>query len=283
MEARESSGKTQAHYSETFPLPFPFWTGPPAPEALPALASILAPFFQNQSYYRTLQVSLPDAAARWEVFEMEKVPAAGEPLEKFLNWRFNPHSASAEPLVFTSQVLGGEKNKKLLLGVALPHAWLQLVRQAFEVAGGRMGVMDLASRFRFNWFHETFLPKGSGALVSLERDYWTLLIWDDQTRPRFQRSKWWGEPLPESRGLALDEVVLETERTIRSYVHSGPDRSVENLFLLAPETWRDRALQAFHPPTEGRVLGLSLEPLLEAGASSHPGLSPSLAATAVRQ
>ncbi len=283
VETLESPDKIQIRYSESFPLPVSFWVGTPQLEALPVLTSVLIPFFQNNENYRTVQVSLPDAAAQWEVFELGKVPAAGNFLDKFLDWRFNPNGSQADPLAFTSQFLGEEEGKKLLLGVALNQAWLELVRKAFEAAGGRVSVLDVASRFRFNLFHATFLPKGPGALVSLERDYWTLLIWDRQTRPRFHRSKWWREQVQGPKDIPLDEMVLEVERTIRSYVHSGPERSVESLFLLAPESWQDQALKAFQQPTEGRITGLSLEPFFKIHGPSNHSFSPSLAATAVRQ
>ncbi len=283
METLESPDKIQIRYSEIFPLPVPLWVGVPPPDVLPSLVSVLTPLFQKNENYRILQVSLPDPAARLEVFELEKIPAAGTPLEKFLHWRLCPDGSDKASLVFASQFLGEEKGKKLLLGESLDRAWLQLVSKAFEEAKGRISVMDMSSWFRFNLFHETFRSKGPGALVSLERDYWTLLIWDGQARPRFQRSKWWRGPISEPADLPLGEVVLEAERTIRSYVHSGPDRLVESLFLLVPEAWRNGAIRAFQQPTEGRITGLSLEAVLKIQDSSNPNFSPSLAATAVRR
>ncbi len=283
METLELADKVQVRYLETFPLPVPFWVGSPPPEALSALVSVLTPLFQENENYRTLQVSLPDPVAHWEVFELEKIPVNGTPLEKFLNWRLKSDTLDKASLVLASQYLGEEKGKKLLLGVALDRAWLQLVSKAFEEAKARVSVLDLASRFRFNLLRDNLPPKVPGALVSLESDYWTLLIWDAQGRPRFQRSKWWRVQIREPKNLPLSEMVLETERTIRSYVHSGPDRSVESLLLVAPEEWKERAVQVFQKPTEGRITGLSFNKLFKVEGSFEPGISPSLLATAVRR
>ncbi len=283
MESLATGGKTRILNFETHSLDTPLWSGKPRTESLATLVAVLAPFFQEQKSYRTLQVSLPDAAARWEVFELEKIPAAGPSLDQFLRWRFGLNGSKEVPLVFARQYLGEEKAQKLLLGVALEKPWLEWLQRAFEQAGARVSILDMASRFRFNLFHDTFISQGPGALVSLEKDYWTLLIWDGEARPRFQRSKWWRAPVRDTGDLPLEELALEVERTVRSYVHAGPGRSVETLSLLAPGAWRGPALEAFQKPTEGRTAGLALGSLFEWGDPIPSLLSPTLAATAVRQ
>ncbi len=283
MESLAMGGKTRVLSFEAHSLAEPLWSGKPRTESLAALVAVLAPFFKERKGYRTLQVSLPDAAAHWEVFELEKIPAAGPSLDQFLRWRFSPHGLEKAPLVFARQGLGEEKGKKLLLGVALEKNWLEWLQRTLEEAGARVSFLDMASRFRFNLFHETFLSQGPGGLVSLEKDYWTLLVWDGQARPRFQRSKWWRTPVEGPEDLPLEELALEVERTVRSYVHAGPDRSVETLSLLAPEAWMGPALEAFQKPTEGRVAGLAWEDPFEWGGPVPALLSPTLSATAVRQ
>lgn len=284
VETLETKGKIRVSSPGTFSIPVPLFTGTPSPEAVPALVSVLTPLLNNgKGAYRTLQVSLPDPAARWEVFELERIPAAGSPTEEFLDWRFKADVPGAASLIFASQSLGEEKGKKLLLGVALDRAWFTVVRRALEEAGGRACVLDTAFRFRFNLFYETFRSRGPGALVSLERDYWALSAWDGQTRPRYLRAKWWKRPYSNPADLPLEETVQETERTIRSYVHSGPDRSVENLFVAAPPAWLDEALRAFRDRTGGLAEGLPLTDLFRWEQQADRELTPSAAATAVRR
>lgn len=283
LESQVAEGKNRIRCFQTHNFPTPLWEGAPRPEAAQSLVSFLAPLLAEKDVYRTLQISLPDAAARWEVFELDRIPPAGPPLERFLHWRFNSQDPEKSSFVFATQFLGAEKGKKLLLGTALEKTWLEWLQEALDRAGARVSFLDTAFRFRFNLFQETFLSQGPGALVSLEGDYWTLLIWDRQARPRFQRSKWWRNRIEDPKELPLEELTLEVERTIRSFVHSGADRSVDHLNVLAPEAWMDRVLEAFRKPTQGRVTGLDLDEYLCFEEPSSPLLPPSLAATAVRQ
>ncbi|GEM_PF-2455956 len=281
VETVESGGKIRVLDSRSFSLPEPLWTGMPGEGNYRALVEGLKPLLQKPTGYRTLQVSLPDPAASWEVFELEKIPAAGAAMDEFLNWRFKSSAGKAQRFAFTTQIMGREYGEKLLLATALDRAWLEFTQKALEEAGARPSFLDVASRYRFNLFHDPLTVHNSGALISLERDYWTLLVWDHHALPRFQRSKWWRNPIEGLKDLPLDEVVLEVERTIRSYVHSGADRLVTSLFLTAPEAWLGVAAQAFRKAADVEVL--SLRAGLGFSTLPDPDLSPSLAATAVRQ
>ncbi|MGH7740219.1 MAG: hypothetical protein ACREL1_08755 [bacterium] len=278
VETNLEDGNYRVESVESRALAEPLWSGVPSYNAASELTAILKPYARKREY-RVCQVSLPDPLASWEVFELEQVPARGAATDEFLNWRFNPDAASLPELCFASQRLGEEKGKKLLLGVGLDRAWTRWVGQALEGAGLQASVTDIAFRFRFNLF-QTALGSASGALVSLERDYWSLALWDESKRPRLLRAKWWKGPVESGDKPALDQILLEVERTIRSYVHSGTDRSVENLFLSAPQDWLTPALKKFKEHTGGLAVGVPLDPYFTFPEKFEG--SPSAAATAAR-
>ena len=255
-------GLRPVEWARQVPLDFPLFEGEPSGETGSLLAQALAPLFEKaKKTYCTFQVALPDPLVKFEVFEMDKVPPRGKAMEEFLAWRFNQDLNKEEtrpPLAFASQLLGEEDGKSLVLAMGVEKNWLLALQQAFEKAGAPVSVMDMALGHRFNFFYDAFREKGgSGALVSIEPEYWNLALWDGRTRLRFARSKWWKGETGGPSGIPPAETVLEIERTIRSYVYSGKDRSVEKIFVLAPPQGLGPVLEALAKRTGGNCEGLS--------------------------
>lgn len=283
LETVGADEKARVLSHQFFPLPAPLFTAPPSPEALTALSSVLAGLFrEKEDHYYTLQVSLPDPAAQWEVFELEQVPAAGNATDEFLRWRFQSDAQEKTSRRFRSQKLGVESGRQLLLGVGLDTAWLEAIEGALERSGARVSLLDVAFHHRFNLLCKIYGPAGPGALLTLEKDYWSLAVWDGQVRPRLLRSKWWEHNAGPS-SPTLEALAWEAERTIRSYVYSTPGRSVERLFLMAPEPWMEKALEVLFDHTGGKAEALSFDGLFSPEGPAHPSLFPSTGATAVRQ
>jgi hypothetical protein len=281
----KSDGHRKVDWFEKIPLESPLFEGEPVEETIPRLARALAAIFERaKGTYTTFQAALPDPLVKFEVFDLEKVPDPGKAMDEFLAWRFNQgKEESPVPSTFTHQFLGAEDGKSLLLGMALEQKWLQAVEQAFERTGFPLSVTDMALGHRFNFFHDSLRKEGgSGALLSFEPEYWSLALWDKEARLRFARSKWWKGEVGELGDIPLPATVLEAERTIRSYVYSGKDRSVEKIFVLAPEEWLDMILKALRERTEGNVEGLPLDGgLLQIPADGFQGAAPSAIAAAV--
>ncbi|HTC19426.1 MAG TPA: hypothetical protein VK859_01165 [bacterium] len=281
----KSDDRRQVDWSERIPLEFPLFEGEPSDQTMSQLARALAPLFDKaRGTYSTFQVALPDPLVKFEVFELEKVPEAGKAMDEFLTWRFNQgKEESPVPLAFAHQLLGSEDGKSLVLGMALEQKWLQAVQRAFERALIPLSVTDMALGHRLHFFHDSLREKaGSGALLSFESEYWSLALWDKEDRPRFARSKWWKEEAGKLGDIPLAATVLEAERTIRSYVYSGKDRSVEKLYVLAPEEWLGGILKALRERTEGNGEGLSLDGgILQMPAGGFRGTAPSAIAAAV--
>lgn len=222
-----------------------------------------------------LQVALPDAAVRLEVLSLDKLPPRGKALEDFLTWRFNgDRNPDAPALAFTTQALGEEDGKPLLMALAVERGWLSSLTAGLRAHGLYPSVVDMALAYRFNRLYSQIQGKGAGALAAFEPDYWSLAVWDKETRPRFLRSKWWDTEKAKVKDLPLEETVLEMERTLRSYVYSGKNRDVESLFVTAPEDWLEPVRESLDKKSGGLCAALPLP----GGAGS-----PSAAAVAVRR
>lgn len=285
--AKKEKEKTSVEWSERFALETVLFSKeePPAEEA--SLVSVLKSIRQKcgKSFF-DLQVALPDPAFKFEVFELEKIPASGSAMREYLNWRFNPEKdPAAVPLAFTTQSLGAEEGKNLLWACAVERRWLDFVNRHLRLAGFQASVVDTALSNRFNFCYETLgAQKLGGALVAFEPDYWSLTLWDGQIRPRFARSKWWKKEISLAKEIPLESTILEIERTIRSYVHSGKSRGVESLFVTAPEDWLQPVLKALNQRTEGHCVGLSVcDSFFTPRDASLKGTSPSVFAAAVRR
>jgi len=251
---RWEGGAAQVEWNETVPLDRELFTAPPSLDLANYLAGRLAPVLaKERDRYLILQVALPDPAMRAEVFELAEAPQGAKALREFLAWRLK---SGPEPgLEVTGQFMGKAQGKELLLGTAFDGRWIAVIREALRVHGLQASLIDGAFSRRFNFFHDTFAARGGGgALVALERDYWSLVVWDEALRPRLVRAKWWA-PGPGEASPA-EAAALEVERTIRSYVYSGKGRGVNTLFLNAPGDWMPALSEAFRRRAAGACVAL---------------------------
>jgi hypothetical protein len=283
------SGDKAAKVESCGRIPVEGWlfSGTPTDETVSKLALTLAPVLKNlKNTYFCVQVALPDPLVKFEVFELEKLPPRGSPTSEFLNWRFKADpKGPAASLAVASQVLGEQDGKFLLLGMAVEKAWLDALKRVFHGAGIPVSVTDMALCHRINFFQSAFREKGTGgALVTFEPEYWSLAVLDKEARPRFMRSKWWEGDPKKLKDIPLKETIVEIERTIRSYVYAAKDRSVETLFVAAPDEWLSPLLEALNENSAGGCVGLPLKNRIQA----DPGLSmesvpPSAVAAAVQR
>ncbi|HXL73750.1 MAG TPA: hypothetical protein VN963_09010 [bacterium] len=280
----EKEGSPWVEKCQRIPLDSPLFTGSPSPESVGALTKALNGLdHPKKGSYQTFQVALPDPLTRFEVFELEKVPAAGKPLREFLAWRFH-QGREGEALVFTHQVFGQAEGKNLLLCLAVEEEWMKVLNESLSQSGLRVSFIDSALSYRFNFYHDLFAQNtGGGALVTLEPDYWSLGIWDETPRLRYGRSKWWNKEIKNPGDIPFKEILLEVERTLRSYVYSAKGRNVPTLFLLAPPPWREPLLKIFREGTGGNCSALNLSGLIPGLLAVPPVLSPTALAAAVKR
>ena len=188
--------------------------------ALKTVATVIA------GRYLPVHVSLPDAAVRLEVFELDELPKGQAAQQELTHWRFTRDAGNGTPTVSASQELGRDGDKYLLLGLAVDEAWRRCIAEALAQAGIVAWSLSANACRQFNRYHDT-LAAGSGALAVLSMDAWALLLWDEQGRVRYARSRW--------RTVADDHAAIaaEVERSILAYAHGAPNRSVQRVHVVA--------------------------------------------------
>jgi hypothetical protein len=194
---------------------------------------------------------------RTEVFPVERVPRGKDELEEFLTWRFQEGKSSGGPgYLFTHQDLGREGGKRFLLVSALEKDWGGTLTQAFRSAGIFPVLVDSGASFRYGLFHDQFQAAGkAGAFLTLENEFWSLLVFDDHFRVRFVRAKWWNSGSGKVPRPPLKETAQEVERSLRSFLFSGAREGVSHpplgaFFLCLPASWQKplaKGLKAHFP------------------------------------
>jgi hypothetical protein len=92
--------------------------------------------------------------------------------------------------------------------------------------------MNLGAGYRFNQFHDRFAKEKHGAaMVMLDPDSWTVFLWDAAARPRLARARW--RTRTDKTIEDYDEIALEAERSILSYVRSGKEGSVTRVYAIS--------------------------------------------------
>lgn len=210
-------------------LDVPLFQGKPSLEALAGFTGALekiAPVLKNR--YLPLHVSLPDAAVRLSVLELEQLPGTHVERIALARWHGTRDTAAGETVVCACQPLGTDGNKHLLLTLTMAEAWHQRIEEALRNAGMVAWSLSANASRQFNRFHAQ-LTAQAGALVVISPDSWALWLWDASGRPRYARVRW------RSAAGKHVEIVAEIERMILAYVHGAPNRAVKNVFVVLGE------------------------------------------------
>lgn len=212
-------------------LAAPLFDGPPSAAAEDALVQALQAVSSDLAgRYAAVHVALPDFALRSAVFELEQLPRPARLQQALLRWRFaQAWQRSEDSLECRGQDLGRDGARHLLFAQAGDRAWLDCVRRALARVDIGPWSLNAAAVYRFNAFHDT-LSATPGALLALDADGWSLLIWDEQGRLRQSLIRLRAnasEPL----AVTLAAIADEAERAILAYVQAEAGRRVERLYL----------------------------------------------------
>jgi hypothetical protein len=173
-----------------------------------------------------LHVSVPDAAVRVSLFELDAVPASRAAQDAFVEFRMG-REPGATRCRYVSQPLGrGAGGKQFLLGLALEERWYLAIEGALQATGLRAWSLNANGLRQFNLHHAQICAR-SGALVTLEPDTWSLVIWDAGGLLRYSRAQWRVDELD------ANEISAEIERSILGYVHSESGRAVDQIWVCA--------------------------------------------------
>lgn len=211
-------------------MEFPF---PPFRGQVPAnsIATTAARFEELFGEYRKanypLQVALPDAACQFQVLELDKLPKNTAERMALIRLRMEKEMGGAGDMDYAYQVLGGRAGKVAVYICGVDRRWSDWLQDVLSQAGMDPAVVDAAIAFVFNRFHARLMNQGEGgALLSVQKDAWSLIVWDSNGYPQLARARW-RDPV----GTADDAVVIEAERLIRAYVSQAPGRAVQKLYV----------------------------------------------------
>lgn len=245
-------GEKGAHIQtiETAPLPDAMFTGSPTPATESNLASVFAKVARTaKDKFIPCHVALPDPATAFAVFELDELPKSGKTRLDLVRWRFaKEYSVGSGTFDCVHQALGRDNGKHLLLGQGMDKAWLQCIKQALRGAGITPWSINPGACYRFNQFHDRFAGEKHGAaMIMLDPDSWAVFLWDAAARPRLARARW--RTRTDKIAEDHDEIALEAERLILSYVRSGRKGAVTRVYAVS----HSRELEGFTATLDRRL------------------------------
>lgn len=215
-------------------LAFAPFRGVPRAEDELALSQALASLADAQRQAQPIQFALPDPAALFQIWELESLPGTVQERNALARFRLEKEWPSASKMECVTQPLGVDRERALMLVIAVDRAWIECLRGACRTAGIVPTVMDMTVCHVFNQLHDKLHGQTSdGALLMMEPHAWTLLLWDQQARPRFVRTRW--RETIAGRASDHDAIAVEVERLVRAYVLAAPGRIVSSLYVSAEE------------------------------------------------
>lgn len=214
-------------------LPAALFSGEPQAHHESALAEALNNVVGEAARgYQPVYVALPDAAASFAVFALDALPAGDAARLDLVRWSFeNDRHLRADDLACAYQTLGVDDGKHLLYACAHDKRWLAAVIRAFEQAGVVPWAINSAAGYYFNLLQSRIGEEpGSGAVVIVGLQAWTLIVWDGGQRPRLIRSRWL-EDVRAGAADGIEALAREIERTLQAYVRGDERRAVSRLYL----------------------------------------------------
>ncbi|NIR30372.1 MAG: hypothetical protein GWN84_13900 [Gammaproteobacteria bacterium] len=220
-------------------------------ETQPLAEALLAVRERIGRRFVPIQLALPDPVVSTAVFELEEIPPREQARRALAAWRLaRDYQREPAELACTAQYLGRDGDRHLLLVFGIERRLREAVLAAVREAGLQVRVADAAAAYRFNHARASLAPEA--AWITMEGEYWSMMLWDAQRRPRYLRAAW-RDRGPDPGGEA-EAILRELERATRAYTASG--RAVSHVQLTVPAEEREALLPVF-----AERLGESLEEL----------------------
>jgi hypothetical protein len=258
-------------YLDEAPLDEPLFTSSPSARTAEVLVDAITRVAETFSgRYLPVHVSVPDTVMRMAVFELDELPKTRDAQIELVRWRLSKDFGNEEFDACDCQSLGVDDGKQLLFAMGLDKAWHRCLVSALNAAGVSAWTLSADVIRQFNRYHDQLIA-GSGALLSITPDTWTLWVWDNVGRPRFVRTRW------RSADDDYAEEVNDIERAILAYTHGSSTHSVDRLYVIADgqdDTFVDALNSRLHRPctrlSASETLSFSpgLNPMLGSAASS---------------
>ena len=178
-----------------------------------------------------IQIALPDPLISMFVFELDEIPNSKKAQQELISWRMaKSYYRDRDSTHCVSQYLGKQEDHHLMLGLAVDKDILECIRTVFKENKMYITIIDMAACHRFNYLRHS-VALDSGVLISLDDDYWTLMIWDAQGRLRHVRSRWVEQPKYWCQEKAQINIMTEVKRAVRAYINEGIGSTIGGLYV----------------------------------------------------
>lgn len=177
-----------------------------------------------------VRIALADPMAALRVLRLDALPRSPKARAALVGWQLGQLlNVRPSDLTCTYQYLGREGQDHLVLGIAVPADWLDLVHRAFLDEQFPVEHVDLDGCHLFNRLSEAGkADAGGGAILVFRPDYWSLLIWDGLGRLRLRRSAWVSQAMT---GTQAEWVAREVEQIVRASAASLANCDVKRLVM----------------------------------------------------
>jgi len=225
------NGELRLDWARQEKLPARLFDGAPARDIEDALSNALGRLCaEGISWKDEIHVTLSDPAVHLSVFMLDSLPGSQSVRLDICRLRFGKElGINPDSLSCTIQDYGEADGQHLLLAMAANKDWLTCLRNACLKNGLAVSGIGMSACQNFNRFYPWLTKKGgSGALLTIGIDFWSVAIWDGETRLRFVRSRWCGTDLQTEKRY---EVIAESaEHTVRAYLRSS-EQSILRVFV----------------------------------------------------
>lgn len=178
----------------------------------------------------TLQVALPDPATAIGIFDFKRLPHGRKARADLLRLRFeDEYGIPAADTSIAYQPMKSASGGTRLFAVAASRLWLDPLQQALQEAGHVASAVDAASCFRFNLLRLTANPSSSGALLTVEADYWSLMLWRSGPCLSAVHGKW----RINADASDLESIAAEALRWLRCVLSESPQEPFGCLYVAA--------------------------------------------------
>jgi hypothetical protein len=177
--------------------------------------------------YLPVQIALPDLLFKTQKLKFSNFPRGYKEQSTLINWQLAKTShCIAEQIYTTWQSLGKTNGEQSVFAYGVDKNIIATLKDVLHKVGLHVSSINAASYYRYNILHASALCK-SGVLLALEKDYWSLMFWDETGDLNHIHTAIRESNMHDD----IFDIVAETERLVLSYIQN--DKSIENIYITA--------------------------------------------------
>lgn len=199
-----------------------------------------------------VQIALPDPLFKTQKLQFSNFPRSYKEQYSLVNWQLAKEShCRADHLSITWQMLNQSNQKQSIFSYGIDKIIIEAVSEAANNADLQITLINAASYYRYNLLGTEALNH-SGALLSLEKDYWTLMFWDDSGELNHIHSSQREDKMDNH----MSNIIAETERLVWSYIQK--EGNIEQIYITAIGEERELLETQINQRLENKCKSLSI-------------------------